>query len=89
MIADLRAAAAESGLNIHAGKTEVLTSASAVNSTRLLDCFAVDGGKFAVLGLDESTKYLGRKVRHNDPHENEFDNIVAKAWGAFGKHNTN
>ena len=36
--------------------------------------------------MEESTKYLGRKVCHEDPHQREFDNRIAKAWGAFSRH---
>ena len=86
MIADLRAAAAERGLKIHSGKTKVLPNEAAASSTRLPAYFEIDGEKYAVLGPEDSAKYLGRKVRFKDPNLAEFDNRVAKAWGAFSKY---
>ncbi len=39
-----------------------------------------------VLGYEDSTKYLGRKVCFNEPQECELSNRVAVAWGAFSRH---
>ena len=86
MIQDLNQVAAQGGLKIHSGKSIVLTNASVVATTRVPGSIAVDGDKYAVLNYEESTKYLGRKVCYQSPHETEFNNRVAKAWGAFSKH---
>ena len=86
MIHDLKEATAKRGLKIHSGKTKVLTNAWAVTGTRVPSNIVVDGEQYSVLGHDESTKYLGRKVCYNDPNEVEFSNRVAVAWGAFSKH---
>jgi hypothetical protein len=85
-IADLKKAAAERGLNIHSGKTKILADAAALGRTTEPSSLQIDGGTFAVLGYEDSTKYLGRKVCCKDPQDVEFDNRVAKAWGAFSKH---
>ena len=64
----------------------MLTNSASLSPQRLPDSFQIDGETFAVLGPEESTKYLGRKVCYIDPHKTEFDNRVAKAWGAFSRH---
>ena len=86
MLQDLQEAATKRGLKIHSGKTKVLTNAAAVTATRVPSSITVHGESYAVLGYNVSTKYLGRKVRYDDPHEAEFSNRVAAAWGAFSKH---
>ena len=86
MMGDLKRAAAARGLKIHSGKTKILTNASALSGQRVPSSIKIDDESYAVLGFDESTKYLGRKVCFQDPHQTEFDNRVAKAWGAFSKH---
>ena len=48
--------------------------------------FIVDGEKYEVVDVEDYTKYLGRRISCNDPHETEFDNRVAKAWAAFSKY---
>jgi len=79
MIADLGTAAAARGLKIHSGKTKVLTNSAARSSQRIPDNLKIDEETYAALGLEESTKYLGRKVCFQDSHESEFDDRVAKA----------
>ena len=64
----------------------MLTNASAVTGARLPSDITVDAQQFAVLGYEESTKYLGRKVCYNDLHEAEFSNRLAAAWGSFTRH---
>ena len=86
IIADLRTAAAARGLKIHSGKAKELTNSAAVSSQSLPESLKVDEGKHKVLDFSESTQYLGRKVCYKDPQESEFDNRVAKAWGAFSRH---
>ena len=86
MIADLKGAAGARGLKIHSGKTKVSTNAGRVSSQKIPSNITVDGEKYEVLSPEESTKYLGRKVGYEDPQGVEFDNRVAKAWGAFSKH---
>ena len=86
MIQDLQKSAAKRGLKIHPGKTKVLTNASAVTGARRPSDITVDAQQFAVLGYEESTKYLGRTVCYNDLHEAEFSNRVAAAWGSFTRH---
>ena len=86
MIKDLIEAAARRGLEAHDGKTMVLTNASETSSRRLPSSLDIDGRSFKVLASTESTKWLGRKVRFHDPHEQELSNRIAAAWGAFTKH---
>ena len=86
MISDLMEAAERRGLKIHPGKTKVLTNASAVATSRVPKTITANGQTYSVLNYDESTKCLGRKVCYSDPHEVEFSNRVATAWGAFTKH---
>ena len=86
MVADLMRAAAARGLERHIGKTKILTNASVTTTGHVPSSLQIDGREFAVLGLDDSTKYLGRKVCYEDPHGCEFNNRVAAAWGAFSKH---
>ena len=86
MIADLKAAATKRGLKIHSGKTKILANSAGLSARREPDSFKIDGEKYEVLGLEEATKYLGRKVCYKDVHNTEFDNRVARAWAAFSKH---
>ena len=86
MVQDLREAAAKRGRKIHSGKTKVLTNASGVIGSAVPKSIVVGDEHYDVLDYDGSTKYLGRKVCYNDPHETEFNNRVAKAWDAFTKY---
>ena len=82
MIADLRRAAATRGLKIHSGKTKILFNSAAVSNRQALRSFTIDGEEYLVLGLEESTKYLGRKISFNDPHGTEFVTIDWPKRGA-------
>ena len=86
MTSDLKEAASARGLKIHSGKTKILKNVAAESRQRAPEHFTIGSEKYAVLSLEESTKYLGRKICYKDPHETEFDNRVAKAWGAFSNY---
>jgi len=73
-------------MDIHGGKTKVLTNAAAVLGATTPSSIAVSGEQYEVLCHEGCTKYLGREICYNDPHEVEFSNRVSKAWAAFSKH---
>ena len=86
MVQDLKEAAAIRGLKIHSGKTKVLTNAARVTVATTPGYITVAGERYEVLAYDGCTRYLGRKICYDDPHETEFCNRVAKAWAAFRKY---
>ena len=81
MVADLSKEASKFGLNIHMGKTVVLSNRSSHRPA------SVKCGSAWVKVADPSDteRYLGRKVSITAFHETEFQNRMASAWGAFFK----
>ena len=85
MIGELGASAAKRGLKLHAGKTKILTNMWEIGSRRLPGNLEIGGERYEVLGPGGSTKYLGRKVSMELPHQTEFEHRVGRAWATFGK----
>jgi len=62
MTSDLKEAASARGLKIHNGKTKILKNLAAESRQRAPEHFTIGSENFAVLSLEDSTKYLGRKI---------------------------
>ena len=78
MLTDLIDAVAQVGLEIHDGKTKVLTNT--VNGATSLD---VQGRQVQILKPNESTMYLGRYLNLLSFHDAEINNRIDKAWKKF------
>jgi hypothetical protein len=74
MISDLKHAAMQVGLELHMGKTKVLTN---TGSTGYLD---VAGDRVDIV---ESTEYLGRTLSFRDSQSVEVGPRIAKGWKKF------
>ena len=71
------------GLNIHFGKTKVMTWDVLVKGSRRVN---VRGVGVAILKQTESEKYLGRKFCFESSCEVELSNRIAASWAAFHRH---
>eukprot|EP00973_Karenia_brevis_P095134 12425838-Karenia_brevis.AAC.1 len=79
MLKDLISHSLLVGLEIHAGKTKILTNCSSVRRTSL----QVLGHNLQILGPTGSVDYLGRKLCMGCPHDVELDSRLEKAWRKF------
>ena len=86
MIDDIIKAARQRGLEVHDGKTKVLTNAARITGRKIPDNVIVGDKRFKILEESSSTKWLGRKVSFQDPHETELNNRISAAWRAFAVH---
>jgi hypothetical protein len=75
MLKDLMAKAGTVGLELHMGKSKILTNEK--SSYKKLE---VDGCTFE---LQESTEYLGRLMSFEDAHSVEIKHRIARAWSKF------
>ena len=80
MLEDLVASARGVGLEIHMGKTKVLTNedTNKSSSLRINGCKDVE-----ILKGSASTEYLGRKLCFGALHDTEVDARLDKAWRKF------
>ena len=88
MLADLKEAAAQRGLLLHADKTKVLTNASQLSRRRLPPELSVRDAQVQVLDFQDSAKYLGCKFSFHDRTEKELSHRIAAAWASFASHKT-
>jgi hypothetical protein len=79
MLEDLIVAAREVGLELHMGKTKVLTNDEGVTKKVL----RIGGATIDVLPTPESTDYLGRRLCLGQLHDTEIDSRLDKAWRKF------
>ena len=82
MIAHLSIEAKRSGLALHPDKTKILHN----NWTWLKNIptyVHANGVQIEVLRVDETTKYLGRKLCFSDPHRVELESRISNAWKKF------
>ena len=82
MISDLQQAAKLVGLNMHMGKTKILTNSYARHTERQEWC-EVGGAKIEILASADSTKYLGRSLSLTDFHTTELEARIGAAWRCF------
>ena len=81
MILDLQREALRFGLELHTGKTVVLTN-TFDNRPSQIRCGAQT---IRVLAPDEAENYLGRQLAVQDSHAVEIKSRVSRAWGVFFK----
>ena len=84
MIQDLLREAAKVGLQMHMGKTKILTNeeshATAGGSRK------IDGQSIDIIAGDVGTMYLGRYLSIRDSMQTELEHRLQKAWRAFFAH---
>jgi hypothetical protein len=76
MIQDLVAAVREVGLEMHLGKTKVLTNQAVVPG----EVVQIKGHGIKIV---ESVEYLGRLLTFTDMHAVEMEHRIGKAWNKF------
>ena len=79
MLQDLINAAQKAGLEIHLGKTKVLSNEVGQG----LQSLQFSAGKVDILPLSGSTDYLGRRLCLGSLHDSEIDSRLEKAWKKF------
>ena len=84
MLKDLRLEAGAVGLELHMGKTKILSNGIGPE-TRSTEA-DIGGQKVEVLSPTDSTMYLGRALNLKSPHETEINHRVSRAWCKFGQY---
>eukprot|EP00973_Karenia_brevis_P085729 11892679-Karenia_brevis.AAC.1 len=79
MISDLAKEAEQVGLQMHMGKTKILTNMARLSGGRLL----VRDAAIEILPASASTDYLGRSLCFQDFHNVELEARLDKAWKKF------
>jgi hypothetical protein len=79
MLEDLATAAAEVGLQIHMGKTKVLSNSNENTGGHIL----MKGKSIEVVSFSSSTEYLGRLLTMDSLHDTEISNRIQKGWSKF------
>ena len=82
MLQDLSEAAARVGLELHMGKTKVLSNG--VGPGNRSSKIAINGQDVEVIPAGGSTMYLGRALSLRCPHDAEISQRIARAWAKFG-----
>ena len=84
MLKDLRSQAGAVGLELHMGKTKILSNGIGP-ATRRTEA-DIDGQKVEVLSPTDSTMYLGRALSLRNTHETEINHRITRAWCKFGQY---
>ena len=71
MLCDLSAASISVGLELHMGKTKILSNSGATGYIE------INGSRICIV---DSTEYLGRLLSFTDTHRVEVDSRIGKAW---------
>jgi hypothetical protein len=79
MLEDLMTAAADTGLQIHLGKTKILSNSSTNNGGSLM----ASGRKIDIVPYSGSTEYLGRLLTLDALHDTETSYRLQKGWNKF------
>eukprot|EP00973_Karenia_brevis_P093879 12419592-Karenia_brevis.AAC.1 len=79
MLNDLRDAAARVGLELHTGKTKILTNSIDFKGGRV----ELSGGHVEILSGTAHTEYLGRRLCLNNSVDVELHGRIEKAWKKF------
>ncbi len=84
MLADVAQAAGQVGLELHMGKTVILSNGIGkdIGQTSVV----IRDQKIKILRPFESTAYLGRALNLIDPNDTEISNRITKAWKKFFSH---
>jgi hypothetical protein len=83
MLRDLAEAAAVRGLELHIGKTKILSNSKRRKGLNARKSVEISGKKVEVLPIDGSTKYLGRAVCFDNFTRAEVESRIAAAWRKF------
>ena len=83
MLADMIDVARTRGLEIHPGKTKILSNVRRQKG-RPKGFTEVSGMKIEILSAHSGVKYLGRMFSFVDTTATEIDNRIATAWKKFG-----
>ena len=80
MIQDLLEEASKVGLEMHTGKTKILTNTGAMGKLQVNDHY------LEILGEGSGTMYLGRLLSTDNVTKTELENRLQKAWKTFFGH---
>ena len=84
MLEDLAEGAGEVGLQLHMGKTKILSNARVRRGLSAAKQVKVGTEEVEILPVDESTMYLGKKFCMGEKHHDvELDHRLARAWAKF------
>ena len=86
MVGDLAEEARKAGLELHFGKTKILSNMQVRRGVSAAQHADVLGQPVEVLPFDGSVAYLGREVSFADHHDVELQNRLSKAWAKFMVH---
>jgi hypothetical protein len=82
MLQELRQAVGDVGLELHLGKTKILTNAQGRKQSHAK--FArVGDNQIEILAPSEPTKYLGRALAFMDFHDREIKHRISAGWAKF------
>jgi hypothetical protein len=83
MLSHLGVAASSRGLELHPDKTKILTNATRKTGRPKESTIIIGGMEIEILPSSGATKYLGRQLSFDIPHETELRNRIAAAWRKF------
>ena len=83
MLNDLAVESVQAGLEIHQGKTKVLSNVTKRRGYNRKASIDIMGSAVEVLPINKYTEYLGRVLTFSDFHDSEIDSRIAKAWRKF------
>ena len=82
MLEDLINEARKVGLEVHLGKTSLLSNG--MDSNKDVRSIEVQGNRVEVVEAGASTMYLGRALSLNNSDDNELKHRFSRAWAKFG-----
>ena len=83
MIADIAAAAGQTGLEIHPDKTKIIHNLSHRKPKSQTEHTEIKGMNIQILPYDGTQKYLGRALTFKSPTNAELTNRISAAWRKF------
>lgn len=83
MLEELMEEAGKVGLEVHWGKTKILSNMEVRRGANKCTSVDVAGNKVEVLPPGGAVGYLGRSLSLQDPHEVELGNRITKGWAKF------
>eukprot|EP00973_Karenia_brevis_P076570 10637426-Karenia_brevis.AAC.1 len=86
MIEQLSVEAMTVGLQLHPGKTKIMSNRCKRRGNEAQQFIKVGQLEIEILKRDAATKYLGRQVSFAKRHETELTNRINAAWRKFAVH---
>ena len=80
MLTSLASEASKAGLELHQGKTKVLSNLKRRVGDNARSTLSVMGSTVEVLAIDSKTEYLGRILGFTDFHDSEIESRIGKGW---------